>query len=523
MGWPLYAIYGGYLVGKYIYHRLTYEPPPPPPRPHASDIKIPRTEEGTPVPLIYGRCLVRAPVVAWYGNRELVELDDGRPLYYVDVLLNLGIGFRNGIQGVLGMFVGDARLVDDSNEFEAGTFSVPLRELQGAPGEMARGVAHAVGGRVSYVRVSDDGDPNDGPRGFVEFLNGASTQDLTSAGGPDINRSWAGWHMDGGGVDATLIPGHRGMLSVFLTDTRLFPTLRGFQIGTSPQPGSYSFDASSYLAGLGAFPTRIGDDCNPVTVIADLLTGGLGKLGLSPNIIDATTFVTAGQTLADEDHGCSLCVDERRSAHDVINEILEQIDAVLYEDPRDGLIKIKLIRPDYDLSATLLIHPGNCDAVENYAASGLSGAVNGINVQFTDRANNYATGSARAADNAAITASGETPNEANLSYPYCCTKELAETLAARELAARSQPLARCSVIVDRSFKNVMPGDVVRLSWPEYHLNEKVFRVGQVDRGTLTDGRIRLDLVQDFFFVHRRRVQPGGPVTPFPTPDLPVLA
>lgn len=534
MAWQLYLLYGLGMGGQYAYHRWVKKdlnPKPPPPE----DFKGPTAGDGAPVSLLYGRCLVNRPVCAWIGGLQAVLIggESGDTAFYqyrAQMMMCIGVPFRNGTQRLHAVYLGGTRL-HGKDEWDSVSGGGAMSTMTG-DGNYEAG--HSTGS--AGIRAGVDPDSNTSHvGGYVEFLNGKTTQllidpdtlePLTLAGELMTDPEHPPVVSDPALVDASLVPGYRGVLSAFLFGRSQTPgpSLAVANTGwrfSGASMDALGFEVSTYPIGFSTYPTQIGDECNPVHVIIDLLTGGLGKLGIPTSIIDAISFGVAGQALADEMHGYSRCVDERRSVHDVINEILEQIDAVLYEDPRDGLIKIKLIRPDYDLNAALVVHPGNCDAVEGYAMS--EGGTNAVNVQFTDRANHYINGATSAMDNASIVASGTTPVNVELRYPGCCTPELARVLAARELAARSQPLARCSVIVDRSFRNVMPGDVVRLSWPEYHLNEKVFRVGQVDRGTLTDGRIRLDLVQDFFFVHRRHVQPGGPVTPFPTPDLPVLA
>lgn len=523
MAFPYLAVaYGIYLGGKYAYHRWDeWANPPVPPRP--DDLKVPTTDQGTPIQLLYGRCLVRQPIVAWVGNAQAIDvtglgvealMNGARFLYTFDAMFVLGIGFHNGNQSIHTMRAGGSRLYDVGVDTGTPYGPYSLEELTGD------------GDYSSYARLtSADSHPTIGViNGNLEFFNGKPTQALLD--GSLTPTTHAAERMIAAGVPDWSIPAHRGFMSVFLwqDDAIDEPTDRSWYHGSNTTPHAYSFDVSSYLTGFSP-DARIGDDCNPVIVIEDLLTGGFGKLGLPTSLIDGTSFAAAAATLADEEHGYSRCIDERREASEIINEILEQIDAVLYEDFRDGLdgsIRIKLIRADYDPTTIPHITPANCEAVENFAITSMSDAVNVVRVVFTDRLNDYADGEATAMDGAIITASGEGPIEAVLRYPGVCTKELAEEIAARELGARGQPIARCSVIVDSTFKDVNPGDALRLSWPEYHLNQRVFRVAQADRGTLTDGRIRLDLVQDFFYIYRRVVHPGGPVTPFPTPDLPAI-
>ncbi len=95
------------------------------------------------------------------------------------------------------------------------------------------------------------------------------------------------------------------------------------------------------------------------------------------------------------------------------------------------------------------------------------------------------------------------------------TMALAEAVAGRELAYRSRPLARCRVKVDRTFIRVRPGDVVRMSWPKLNIAGRVFRVGHVSLGAADENVVYLDLIEDYFYVHRSRVSHLPPVAPFP--------
>ena len=58
MAWMALA-YGGFLVGSYVYHRW-FAPTPPKPKP-ASEISVPRVDEGASYPLIYGSVVKFGP------------------------------------------------------------------------------------------------------------------------------------------------------------------------------------------------------------------------------------------------------------------------------------------------------------------------------------------------------------------------------------------------------------------------------------------------------------------------------
>ncbi len=80
----------------------------------------------------------------------------------------------------------------------------------------------------------------------------------------------------------------------------------------------------------------------------------------------------------------------------------------------------------------------------------------------------------------------------------------------------SRPLARCRVKVDRTFWNTRPGDVVRVVWPKLNIASRVFRVLNASRGTADENVVYLDLIEDYFYVHRARVSHLPPVAPFPS-------
>ncbi len=59
-------------------------------------------------------------------------------------------------------------------------------------------------------------------------------------------------------------------------------------------------------------------------------------------------------------------------------------------------------------------------------------------------------------------------------------------------------------LVDRSFVRVNPGDAIKVTWSGPDIAGLVFRVvAPPDRGTLENGTIALDLVQDAAYTYRQ--------------------
>lgn len=481
---------GAFLLGDFIYHRLVDEEEAP------EEPELPRTEEGIPMPMIFGRCRVRAPILAWH---QVPTYTGGRAL--MDMYFVLGLGFQHGrvVNRIYNIWAGSTKAT-----------SGPAHTLSGLTGDgnfedfaslqIARnGTTKANGveflnGRPDQVLVDDDGDPQ-------TFTGQNMLSELTPRIPPLAPAT----------LTANQIPAYRGLLSVALIHT----TEAGFDHGIGEQIPAYQFEVSSTYEETGAQPLGIrgtvGQDANPITVIYEVLTATLGKLGLSTSLIDMTSFEAAKSTLWSESHGYSRCFTERTPAADIINDVLRQIDGVLYQDHASGTLKIKLIRPDYDPATIPHITKANCVKLTGFAFGSRTNLINKVSVKFLNRDKDYTDDAAMAHNLAnAVGQSGQVVEE-TIEYRGCCDPENAKRLAERELAARSRPVLKCRALVMRSLLRVNPGDAVRLTWGAPDIAGAIMRVAGVNRGTLEDGAIALDLISDVNYVWRNR-------TPLP-PDF----
>lgn len=484
MGWA--AIYGGYLVGSYIYHRLT-DKHPPKPQP-AKEIEVPRTDDGAAYPLIYGTCRVRSPILAWAANP--VATGAGPWHYKMDFLMVLGIPFEQAQIRLGRVWVDETRLGPVNPQWSKVAGGDYIMDNPASEWATQQGY---IGGRLDVF----DGNPS---QVFVDPVT-LVPQNQTAA------------KMITAGVSAQLIPSYRGFASIGHWGGASSP----WEIGDDNVLGTYSYEICSQPPGYpwgSGFNGFTSIDANPVDVIYDLLTGTFGKLKLPTSKIDAVSFQSARVRLWEEQHGYSRAIEDAVDAAEIIREICEQIDAVVYEDPRDGLIKIKLVRDDYAVADLQHITKANCIALDNFAAGGYEGTINKVRVIFANRDDMYRDGSGTAHDLAAAAGQNGEVREILVRMPGVCTQPLANTLAARELAALSRPIAKFRAIVSREFYTVCPGDVLKVTWPEYGISERVFRVGGVDRGSLENGRIALDMIEDFYSVYRQEVIPPiGPSFP----------
>lgn len=68
----------------------------------------------------------------------------------------------------------------------------------------------------------------------------------------------------------------------------------------------------------------------------------------------------------------------------------------------------------------------------------------------------------------------------------------------RDLRQLSSPLAKATLVASRAAASLNIGDVFRFSRPELGIDTLVLRFAQISFGTLTDGRVKIDCVEDVF-------------------------
>lgn len=475
----LEAITVGLIVGQYAYHRLTEKAAPRP----TDRIEVPQSEEGAAVPLFVGRVRINRPVLAWQGGEGAANSGTSPTgaVFTKGLLYVIGIPFFDGTTRMHGVFLGDRR-----------TAGMPLSvgpNINGTP-YLVESAAPLTTDDAEFVQIQ------------IEFGTGVSTQDM----GTSLVASAIG-------VPSSEIPGFRGYATAYLDVSAYQTSFPAVAIEASTYPTTQLYPT--------AVATSIGEEANPADVIAALLCDQMGKHGLDPSeTIDDASFRKAGETLASEGMGYSRAWDERTPTRDIINDILRTVDGVIWQEQDTGLWHIRLIRPDFDPVTVPEINPSNCAGLEDFDAGGWDDTPNKVRVVYPRREDEYRENSATSHNQAnAVGQNGEV-NELVIRFPGVCTKEQAEVIAARELGARSLPLLRCRAIVDRSFWATRMGDVVELNWPDLNISRRMMRVGNVGFGAPDSSVIALDLIEDYFYVYRRKVTHLPPVSPFPTEAVP---
>jgi hypothetical protein len=260
---------------------------------------------------------------------------------------------------------------------------------------------------------------------------------------------------------------------------------------------------------------------NPAHIVYECLTNPEWGLGYPAGKIDAASFAEAADTFHAE--GLGLCMQWSRqdAIQGFVQAVVDHAGAVCGEDPRTGLFKLKAIRADYDVEDLRVFSAaeGNIISLDGFERATLTETINELTVSYTD-AMTGKEGSVTVQQLANIQAQGAVVPQSR-AYPGLPTMDLAVRTALRDLRAAASALARVRLTVTRDAYDLQPGDVIAFSWPELSIELMALRIGKVDYGSLTNGQIKLECVEDVFGLPAASYinpQPIGWVEPSRTPQ-----
>ena len=153
---------------------------------------------------------------------------------------------------------------------------------------------------------------------------------------------------------------------------------------------------------------------------------------------------------------------------------------------------------------------------------------NEVAVTYTRAAVNFSPATESVQDAANLNSQGGRRRRSEFSFPGCTRASLARFLASRELNFLSRPIMRLRIQMQRSATILRPGDPFRFQWADYGASglDAVFRVGEMDVGTLDDGTVTITAVQDRFAIpgtlwdgNESVSDEGGGAAAYPTPIL----
>lgn len=243
-------------------------------------------------------------------------------------------------------------------------------------------------------------------------------------------------------------------------------------------------------------------DANPAIMLHEAMTNEEWGMGYPVSTM-GDSFAACAETLYDERFGLSMGWYQQATIEKMVTEIIDHINAMVYLDQTTGQWEMKLIRGDYDPSGLRVFTPENCKAV-NRQRKATGEIINEIVINYTDPASEE-TKTISFQDPGTIAMQGGIVSSSR-DYYGVRNDWLANQLGARDIRTASYPLFSCQLYVDRGNRDLRPGDVVKLTWPEDGISEMVVRIMKVDYGGPLRRRIVLDVTEDIFALENTNYQ-----------------
>jgi hypothetical protein len=447
------------------------------------DFQFPTATEGRPLPVVFGTTRIKAPNVVWYGDFYVKKIKESVDTgYFSDSDVVVGFIYHVGLDFALCFGP-----VDGLTEVEVANKVVFSGSFGGT------GATDGTLINVNSPEHFGGRKKGGGLFGRLRFYDGVPSQQknayLVGVLGPDVP----------GYVDVCHAVWERGV------DTDLMSPTYGKPFGeigesTNIQPWAFTVKRFPNNLSLGSNRHIVnGGDANPAEVLYEVFTNNKWGLGRHPSTMNFSSFQAAGITLYNEGNGFSMLLDREQKAEDFIAEVLRQIDGALYMNEA-GQWTLKLARSDYTLGSLPLFDETNIVEVTEFTRGSWEATSNDISVEYFDRTDDFKDTFAMGQDIANFNIQGGVKSAVRFQMSGVKHPLTAKLIAERELRAMSFPHAKATIVADRTAAKLVPGDVIRFSWPPLGISEMPMRVMNVNKGEILDGRVQLNCAQDVFGV-----------------------
>lgn len=318
--------------------------------------------------------------------------------------------------------------------------------------------------------------------------------------GSYVNEGWDDWvprpiktkaDGDASGIVGTLNGSTRPGFLLGANNPYLRPItarLRRPSIGLDPAKAMLPVDPDKPDGPMGS---------NPAHIVYECLTDQAWGAGVAPGGIDRASYEAAADLFYNEGFALAGKWTRQGPVEDFINEVLDHVNATQFLHPRTGKLTLKPLRDDYDIASLRHVHPGNA-RLSNFQRKTWGETANEITVTWTNPENEKEE-TVAAQDLANVAAQGSVVSSGR-NYHMVRSARMAGILAQREVAAAGQPLVTCDIEINRTGWDLVPGEVVVLTWPEHNVEQIACRVSNVDYGSASSGVIKASLLEDIFGV-----------------------
>ena len=249
-------------------------------------------------------------------------------------------------------------------------------------------------------------------------------------------------------------------------------------------------------------------DANPAHMIHETVLSSAWGMGGVADDLDTDSFTHAASVLHEEKFGLSMVWKRQSTVESFIREIIDHINALFFFNPFTGKGVLKLLRDDYDVDTLQQYGPDNCQLL-NFRRKLWGETVNEITVTYTVPETEQPD-SVSYQDPGNVALQGEIISETR-NYYGIRNKELALEVCARDVQSAAAPLATAEIRVLRTQWKELPGDCIKFEWPQHGIENVIFRVMDIDWGTVSDASITVSLVEDIFGLARAEFSaPIGP-------------
>lgn len=272
-----------------------------------------------------------------------------------------------------------------------------------------------------------------------------------------------------------------------------YAVLRGVRMDVPLESITFEVERFTNPMSLTTGRNRKDDDINVSTAMVDIITNPWGGAGVPLSDLDLNpgTFRDAAETFWQENNFCSIIVNNETTAVAVLKTLQAQAYAIVYQNPRTGKIEVRPIREGNVGGNVKSFGRSNLIAIQQYRKSSWASTLEVLRGTYVERDNHYEPTPMLVQNITTFSLSGRSRRSADIPYPYVTQEELALFLSSRDLAHVSVPRFDATVLATRYGATCLPGDIVRLSEPDYGFWGVPVVVEKVRKGPLRENTVLL--------------------------------
>ncbi len=459
--------------------------------------QLPEIDQSTPIPVPFGECLIKGAMLLDYLDFKSEPIKIRNPsTFFITTLtigyryflgLVFGIGWGKTPQGTEGAVLLEI-LIDNRVVFTGGAFGNEATPVQ-----------------IDKPSFFGSEKQEGGIRAHIYYYVG---EDLGGGGGQNVNAYWQAqrgltmpnykdlaycvWH---GPSSAFTIGGKK--VGYIGNSARLWPI--AFKVRRQTLPIS-----NGVVGRPGDTPASTGNHANPIDCLWECLTSTLFGAGIPSSQLYLggagieNSFLAAAYGCWSEGLGFSYLWTSASPVEEMVAEILRYIDGTLWTDVQTGQIRLRLVRADYTPGDLIELSNDDFLEIESFTRGSWADTRGEVRVTFPDHSKvDFEEGTAFWQDLANVQIQG-VQDAAEISYRGCPSQALANRLAARDGRVLATPLAKLTAKADRKIFDFHPGKVFKFSWPEQGISQMILRVANMKLGTVLDGAITINAVEDVF-------------------------